>query len=177
MARSLNKAQVIGHVGKDAEVRYTGTGTPVATFSVATTESWKDKASGQMQERTEWHNIVAWSRLAEICGEYVKKGRRVYIEGRIQNRSYDDKDGNKRYTSEIVASDMMLLDGGGQRGGDNGGGYASGGGGYDQSPSYGGGNSGGGNSGGGFNTRSNSASSSAPMHEFEPAGSDDDLPF
>lgn len=179
MARSLNKAQVIGHVGKDAEVRYTGTGTPVATFSVATTESWKDKASGQMQERTEWHNIVAWSRLAEICGEYVKKGRRVYIEGRIQNRSYDDKDGNKRYTSEIVASDMMLLDGGGQRGGEGGATY--GGGGYDQSSSYGGNSSG----GGGFNTRNGGNNSSnygggnsAPMvPDFEPAGSDDDLPF
>jgi single-strand DNA-binding protein len=185
MARSLNKAQVIGHVGKDAEVRYTGTGTPVATFSVATTESWKDKASGQMQERTEWHNIVAWSRLAEICGEYVKKGGRVYIEGRIQNRSYDDKDGNKRYTSEIVASDMMLLDGGQRGGGGQRGAAENAGGGYDQSASFGGGNG-----GGGFNTRGNAGNNTnnsnsnygganaAPMvPDFEPAGSDDDLPF
>jgi single-strand DNA-binding protein len=177
MAKSLNKAQVIGHAGKDAEVRYTGNGTPVATFSVATTESWKDKASGQLQERTEWHNIVAWSRLAEICGEYVKKGTRVYIEGRIQNRSYDDKDGNKRYISEIVANDMMLLDG--RRG-------EGGGGGYDQSASYGGGNSGGGfntrgggNNSGGYNAGGyNAGAASAPMvPDFEPAGSDDDLPF
>ena len=111
MAKSLNKAQLIGNAGKDAEVRYTGTGKPVASFSVATTDSWKDKASGQLQERTEWHNIVAWDRLAEICGEYVKKGTRVYIEGRIQNRSYDDKDGNKRWITEVVAEDVLLLGG------------------------------------------------------------------
>jgi single-strand DNA-binding protein len=169
MAKSLNKAQVIGNAGKDAEVRYTGTGKAVASFSVATTDSWKDKVSGQMQERTEWHNIVAWDRLAEICGEYVKKGTKVYIEGRIQNRSYDDKDGNKRYISEIVANDLLLLSGRPDGG--------SGGGGYDQSsaPAYGGGNN-----GGGFNTRNNAAAttSGAPMvPDFEPAGSDDDLPF
>jgi single-strand DNA-binding protein len=178
MAKSLNKAQVIGNAGKDAEVRYTGTGKAVASFSVATTDSWKDKTSGQMQERTEWHNIVAWDRLAEICGEYVKKGTRVYIEGKIQNRSYDDKDGNKRYISEIVAHDMMLLDGRRQEGG--------GGGGYDQNsaPAYGGGS----NNGGGFNTNRGGAANNnssygggnagAPMvPDFEPAGSDDDLPF
>src|SRR5438876_11912432 len=106
MAKSLNKATLIGNAGKDAEIRYTGTGKPVASFTVATTDSWKDKTSGQLQERTDWHNIVAWERLAEICGEYVKKGQRVYIEGRIQNRSYDDKEGNKKYISEIIASDM-----------------------------------------------------------------------
>jgi single-strand DNA-binding protein len=168
MAKSLNKAQVIGNAGKDAEVRYTGTGKAVASFSVATTDSWKDKVSGQMQERTEWHNIVAWDRLAEICGEYVKKGTKVYIEGRIQNRSYDDKDGNKRYISEIVANDLLLLSGRPDGG--------SGGGGYDQSsaPAYGGGNN-----GGGFNTRNNAAAGAGtPMvPDFEPAGSDDDLPF
>lgn len=170
MAKSLNKAQVIGNAGKDAEVRYTGTGKAVASFSVATTDSWKDKTTGQMQERTEWHNIVAWDRLAEICGEYVKKGTRLYIEGRIQNRSYDDKDGNKRYISEIVANDMMLLDGRRQEGG---GGYEQG-----SASAYGGGNN-----SGGFNTRNNAASAGAagagaPMvPDFEPAGSDDDLPF
>jgi single-strand DNA-binding protein len=123
MSRSLNKATIIGHAGKDAEVRYTSSGKPVASFSVATSDSWKDKNSGQMQERTDWHNVVAWDRLAEICGEYVKKGKRVYIEGRIQNRSYDDKEGNKKYISEIVASDMILLDGAGGSG--NGGGGQS----------------------------------------------------
>ncbi len=122
MSKSLNKATLIGHAGKDAEIRYTSTGRPVASFSIATSESWKDKNSGQMQERTEWHNLVAWDRLAEICGEYVKKGKRIYAEGRIQTRSWDDKDGNKRYTTEIVIQDMILLDGG-SGGGSNQGGY------------------------------------------------------
>ncbi len=110
--KSLNKAILIGRAGKDAEIRYTGAGKPVASFSIATDSSWKDKNSGQLHEQTEWHNIVAWERLAEICGEYVKKGKRVYVEGRIQTRSWDDKDGNKRYTTEIVANDLILLDGG-----------------------------------------------------------------
>ena len=122
MAKSLNKIMLIGNAGKDTEIRYTGTGKAVASFSLATTDSWKDKASGQMQEKTEWHNIVAWERLAEICGEYVKKGKRVYVEGRVTNRSYDDKEGNKRYISEVIASDIILLDGGGQRDGGGGGG-------------------------------------------------------
>lgn len=108
MGKGLNKAQLIGNVGKDAEVRYTGSGKAVASFSIATSESWRDK-SGEQHEKTEWHNIVVWDKLAEICGEWVKKGKRVYIEGKIQNRSYDDKDGNKKYVSEIVASEMILL--------------------------------------------------------------------
>ena len=109
--RSLNKACILGNAGKDAEIRYTNNGKAVATFSIATSESWKDQ-SGAMQERTTWHNIVAWERLAEICGNYVKKGKQLYIEGRIQNRSYDDKDGVKKYISEIVATDLILLGGG-----------------------------------------------------------------
>lgn len=113
-SRGLNKATLLGHVGKDAELRYTNNGKPVATFTLATSEGWKD-ASGTLQERTTWHNIVAWDRLAEICGNYVKKGKQVYIEGRIQNRSYDDKEGNKRYVSEVVATEMILLGGGGER--------------------------------------------------------------
>jgi len=112
--KSLNKACILGHVGKDAEIRYTNTGKAHAHFSVATTDSWKDQ-SGTQQERTVWHNMVAWERLAEICGNYVKKGKQVYIEGRIDNRSYDDKDGVKKYISEIVINDMILL-GGGDRG-------------------------------------------------------------
>jgi single-strand DNA-binding protein len=116
-SRGLNKAVLLGHVGKDAELRYTNNGKPVATFSLATSEGWKD-ANGTQQERTTWHNIVAWDRLAEICGNYVKKGKQVYIEGRIQNRSYDDKEGNKKYISEIVATELILLGGqGGERGG------------------------------------------------------------
>lgn len=107
--KSLNKVQLIGNLGKDPEVRYTAAGQAVATFSIATNESWKDK-EGNLQEKTEWHNIVAWQRLAEICGEYLKKGRKVYIEGRLQTRTYEDKEGVKRYVTEIVAQDMILLD-------------------------------------------------------------------
>lgn len=111
MAKSLNKVMLIGNLGKDPELRYTGKGDAVATFSLATNESWKD-ADGNMQERTEWHNIVAWRKLAEICGEWLKKGKKVYIEGRIQTRSYDDKNtGTKKYITEIVADSMIMLDG------------------------------------------------------------------
>lgn len=110
MARSLNKVMLIGNLGRDPELRYTTSGTAVATFTLATNDSWKD-ADGNMQERTEWHNIVAWKKLAEICGEWLKKGKKVYIEGRIQTRSYDDKNtGTKRYITEIVAEDMLMLD-------------------------------------------------------------------
>lgn len=107
---SVNKAILIGNLGKDPEIRYVPSGQAVTTFSIATTEKWRDK-EGQMQERTDWHNIVCWRRLAEIANEYLKKGNPVYIEGKIQNRSYDDKDGNKRYISEIVAQRLQLLGG------------------------------------------------------------------
>ena len=110
MAKSLNKVMLIGNLGKDPEIRYTGAGLPVATFSLATNESWKDQ-EGNLQERTEWHNIVAWSKLAEICQQYLKKGKKIYIEGRIQTRSYDDKNtGQKKYITEILANSMLLLD-------------------------------------------------------------------
>ncbi len=113
MAKSLNKVQLIGNLGKDPELRYTTSGVAVATFSLATSDSWKDQ-DGNLQERTEWHNIVAWRKLAEICGEWLKKGKKVYIEGRIQTRSYDDKNtGQKRYITEIVADNLIMLDGGG----------------------------------------------------------------
>jgi single-strand DNA-binding protein len=111
MAKSLNKVMLIGNLGKDPELRYTTTGVAVASFTLATNESWKDQ-DGNTQERTEWHNIVAWRKLAEICGEWLKKGNKVYIEGRIQTRSYDDKNtGQKRYITEIVADDMIMLGG------------------------------------------------------------------
>jgi single-strand DNA-binding protein len=111
MARSLNKVMLIGNLGKDPELRYTTSGVAVATFSIATSESWKD-ADGNMQEKTEWHNIVAWRKLAEICGEWLKKGKKIYIEGRLQTRSYDDKNtGTKKYITEIVADNMIMLDG------------------------------------------------------------------
>lgn len=108
----VNKVILVGRLGRDPEVRYTPSGVTVATFSIATSDEWKDKDTGQKQERTEWHRIVAWGKLGEICGEYLSKGKQVYIEGRIQTRSWDDRDGNKRYTTEIVAREMVMLGGG-----------------------------------------------------------------
>jgi len=105
----VNKAIIIGNLGGDPEIRYTQSGDAVANFTVATTEKWKDQ-QGQQQEQTEWHKIVAFKRLGEICGEYLGKGSKVYVEGRIQTRQWDDKDGNKRYTTEIVAREMKMLD-------------------------------------------------------------------
>jgi len=117
MAKSLNKVMLIGNLGRDPEVRYTPSGVAVATFTIATNESWKDQ-DGNTQERTEWHNIVAWRKLAEICGEWLKKGKKVYIEGRLQTRSYDDKNtGTKRYMTEIVADNLIMLDSRGGSGG------------------------------------------------------------
>ena len=104
----INKVIIVGNLGKDPEIRYTPSGMAVANFSVATTDRWKDKTSGEMKERTEWHRIVAWGRLGEICGEYLAKGRQVYIEGRLQTRSWE-KDGVTRYTTEIVANEMKML--------------------------------------------------------------------
>lgn len=119
---SVNKVILVGNLGKDPELRYTASGTAVANFSLATTERYKDR-DGNSQEKTEWHNIVAWRQLAEICGKYLGKGRQVYIEGKIQTRSYEDRDGNRRYITEIVADQMQML---GRPGDDN----SGGGGGY-----------------------------------------------
>lgn len=105
---SVNKAILIGNLGADPELRYTPSGTAVASFNIATTERFKDK-NGENQERTEWHSIVCWGRLGELANEYLKKGRSVYIEGRIQTRNYEDKDGIKRYKTEIVALQMQFL--------------------------------------------------------------------
>jgi single-strand DNA-binding protein len=105
----INKAIIVGRLGRDPELRYTPDGTAIANFSVATSEEWTDKTSGEKKERTEWHRIVAYRRLGEICGEYLSKGRQVYIEGRIQTRDWEDKDGVKRYTTEIIASQMQML--------------------------------------------------------------------
>ena len=120
---SVNKVILVGNLGKDPELRYTPSGTAVATFSLATTERYKDR-EGQKQEKTEWHNIVAWRQLAEICGKFLHKGKQIYIEGKIQTRSYDDRDGNKRYITEIVVDQMQMLgskDDGQQGGGGYGG--------------------------------------------------------
>jgi single-strand DNA-binding protein len=118
MPKSVNKVILVGNVGKDPEVKYTPSGTPVAKFSLATNEKYKDR-SDEWQERTEWHNIVAWQRLAEIVGEYVKKGAKLYIEGKLQTSSWDDREsGTKKYRTEIVARDLVLL-GSHENGGDS----------------------------------------------------------
>lgn len=123
----INKAIIVGRLGGDPEIRSTQTGTTVATFTVATNEKWKDQ-SGMLQESTEWHRIVAFGKLGEICGNLLNKGAQVYIEGKIQTRKWQDQSGNDRYTTEIVAREMKIL--GSKR--DNEGGGMGGGGGYDQ---------------------------------------------
>ncbi len=132
---SLNKVQIIGNLGRDPEVRYTPNGNAVCNVSVATTRQWKNKESGDKQEETEWHRVVFYDRLAEIAGEYLKKGRSVYVEGRLKTRKWTDKEGKEQYTTEIVATEMQMLGGregmggGGGAPADEGGGYSEGGGG------------------------------------------------
>ena len=109
----VNKAILIGNLGSDPEVKYTPSGVPVANVSLATNESWTDR-NGERQERTEWHRLVFWRKLAEIVGQYLRKGSKVYVEGRIETRSWDDQSGQKRYTTEIVVNDMQMLDGRGE---------------------------------------------------------------
>ncbi len=118
MPRSVNRVTLLGHLGKDPELKYTPSGQAVTKFSMATSERWKDK-NGEWQDRTEWHNIVLWAKMAETANQYLTKGSQVFIEGRLQTRSWDDKDGKKHYMTEIVAQDMVLLGGrgGGERGG------------------------------------------------------------
>jgi single-strand DNA-binding protein len=168
----VNKVILVGNLGKDPEVRYTPGGQAVANFSIATTENWTDK-SGQKQERTEWHKIVVWGKTAELCGEYLAKGRQVYIEGKLQTREWMNKENVKQYTTEVVGNQVVFLSSGdrGAQGGKRGAGGDAGGGddfgpppaGFDEPPSGGGGSSrgGGSNRGGG--------SSGGP--------SEDDIPF
>jgi single-strand DNA-binding protein len=106
----INKVILIGRLGKEPELRYTPNGDAVVTLTIATSDEWKDKTSGEKQERVEWHRVVLWRKLAEIAGNYLKKGSQVYIEGKLQTRSWADKDGNKRYTTEIVAQNLQMLD-------------------------------------------------------------------
>lgn len=121
MSRGINKVIIVGNLGADPEVRYTQGGNAVATISVATSESWRDKQTGETQEKTEWHRVVLFSRLGEIAGEYLKKGSKVYIEGRLQTKKWQDPDGQDRYTTEIIAGEMQMLDGpGGASGGGRG---------------------------------------------------------
>lgn len=122
MARGINKVILVGNLGNDPDVRYTAGGAAIANVSIATTEGWKDRESGEMQEKTEWHKVVFFGKLAEIVAEYVKKGSQIYIEGRLQTRKWQDKEGNERYTTEIVANEMQMLGGRSSGGGAGGGG-------------------------------------------------------
>lgn len=122
MARGINKVILVGNCGKDPDTRYTPSGSAVTNISIATSEQWTDKQSGQKQERTEWHNVVFYNRLAEIAGEYLRKGSQVYVEGSLRTRKWQDKNGNDRYTTEIIANEMQMLGG---RGGSGGGDYSS----------------------------------------------------
>ncbi|MDR5894200.1 single-stranded DNA-binding protein [Halomonas mongoliensis] len=164
MARGVNKVILIGNLGQDPEVRFMPSGAPVANLRLATTDTWMDKQSGQRQERTEWHNVVMFNKLAEIAQQYLKKGSKVYVEGRLQTRKWQGQDGQDRYTTEIVVNDMQMLDsrgggdfqGGGQapqggyQGGQYGGGAPQQGGGYGGQPQQGGGFGGQPQQGGGF---------------------------
>lgn len=153
MARGINKVILIGNLGKDPEVKYAANGNAIANITLATSESWKDKNTGEQVDKTEWHRVVFFRRLAEIAGEYLKKGSKVYIEGKLQTRKWQDQNGQDRYTTEVVANEMQMLD-------SRGGGSTS----FDQSQS-----------------QSQSAPApqrSAPQSQPAPAGDfDDDIPF
>ncbi len=114
MSRGINKVILVGNLGADPEVRYTANGGAVANLRIATTESWKDRETGERQDKTEWHNVVLFGKLGEIAEKYLKKGRQVYIEGRLQTRKWQDRDGNDRYTTEVVGNDMQMLGGRGE---------------------------------------------------------------
>ncbi|MCP4300360.1 MAG: single-stranded DNA-binding protein [Gammaproteobacteria bacterium] len=126
MARGVNKVIIVGNLGQDPETRYMPSGSAVTNFTVATNESWKDKQTGEQKDRTEWHRVAMFNRLAEIAAEYLRKGSQVYIEGKLRTRKWQGKDGNDRYTTEIIADEMQMLGG---RGGSGGGGNFGGGGG------------------------------------------------
>ena len=160
MAGGVNKVILSGHLGADPDMRYTPSGAGVCELRLATSESWKDK-NGQRQERTEWHRVVVWGKTAEICAKYLAKGRQVFIEGRIQTRSYDDKEGQKRYITEIIANDVQFLSSGRDGGGGGGGGGGRRGGGDDGPPPPDDFGPAGGGGGGGFGG----------------GGPDDDIPF
>lgn len=155
MARGINKVILVGNLGQDPETRYMPSGGAVTNFTVATNESWKDKQTGEQKERTEWHKVAMFGRLAEIAAEYLRKGSQVYVEGRLQTRKWQDRDGNDRWTTEIIANEMQMLGG---RGGGGGGG------------SFGGGSGGG--SGGGGGRSDSGPPPGPPADDF-----DDDIPF
>ncbi len=165
---SVNKVILIGNLGRDPEVRYTPSGAAVCNLRLATTRNWKSRDTGERQEETEWHSVVLYDRQAEIAGEYLKKGRAVYIEGRLKTRKWQDKDGNDRYTTEVVADTMQLLGGRDSGGGDEGGG----GGGYGRE-----------SEGGGTSSSRPAPAPRAPAPRPAPKSSagidemDDDIPF
>lgn len=187
MARGINKVILIGNIGQDPEVKYMPSGGAVTNVSVATSETWKDKNTGQPQERTEWHRVVFFNRLGEIAGEYLKKGSKVYIEGSLRTRKWQAQDGTDRYTTEIVASEMQMLDGRGDNAGMGGGaiGAAAIANSFDQTPHYNNAPAQGGyNQGGGYPQQpARAPQQSAPQQNtppHQPAGFDsfdDDIPF
>lgn len=188
MARGINKVIIVGNLGADPETRYTGNGTAITSIRIATSENWTDKQSGEKQERTEWHRVKLFGRLAEIAGEYLKKGRQVYIEGSLRTDKYTDKDGIERFSTDIIAAEMQMLGGGeGGAGGGGGGNFQrsqGGGGGGQRQGGYGGGggnrgggdNYGGGNARGGDNYGGQQQRQSAPPVQNN-SFDDDDIPF
>ena len=179
-SRGINKAILIGNLGADPETRYTAGGTAVTNVNLATSDTWRDKSSGEMQERTEWHRVVFFARLAEVAGEYLRKGSKIYVEGRIQTRKWQNKEGQDVYTTEIVGNEMQMLDTKGGSGGSSAP-FGGGGGGQQRAPQQQGGSGGyGGGQGGG---RGGQQSYQPPQRE--PAGGDpgfdddldDDIPF
>ncbi len=173
MARGINKVILVGNLGGDPEMRHTGSGTAITTINIATSESWTDKQSGEKQERTEWHRVKLFGRLAEIAGDYLKKGRQVYIEGSLRTDKYTDKAGVERYSTDVIASEMQML--GGMEGGGGGGG-----GGQRERPQSSGGQRSGGGGGGGQSRGGDDYGQRAPAPSA-PAGNssfdDDDIPF
>ncbi len=174
MARGINKVILVGNLGADPETRAMPSGMTVANLRIATSESWRDKQSGEQQERTEWHRVALFGRLGEIAAEYLKKGSQVYIEGSLRTRKWQDKQGNERYSTEIVANDMQML-GGARGGGGMGGGGGSGGGG--PGPGSGSGGSGGSGGGRGGDPYSEYSSSETPSGGGPRDDFDDDIPF
>jgi single-strand DNA-binding protein len=183
MARGINKVIIVGNLGADPETRYTGNGTAITSIRLATSESWTDKQSGEKQERTEWHRVKLFGRLAEIAGEYLKKGRQVYIEGSLRTDKYTDKDGVERFSTDIIAAEMQMLGGGteGAGAGGGGGGFQrsqGGGGGGQQRQAGGGGGYAGGQARGGDNYGGGQQQrQSSPPPVQNNSFDDDDIPF
>ena len=184
MARGINKVILVGNLGQDPEVRYMPSGGAVANLTIATSESWKDKQTGQPVEKTEWHRIVFFNRLAEIAGEYLKKGSQIYVEGKLQTRKWQDQSGTDRYTTEIVANELQMLGGRQGQGGAN---TMGGDPGYSAEPSYGGGMPSGSAGGSGMNSGMQANAPQKPQapqpNQQAPAAPpsmdsfDDDIPF